>query len=143
MAMEEVPVPEERPLDPTKLMRIASMVKEVKEEARRMQPTAEAAEELAALYGRMKKQLDEALPEFLVEELDAMQLDLPFRDGATAEEVRMAYSALIGWMNGLFQGLQASFQAQAAVQLMDKGSGPSTGEITTGAAIPNKREGYL
>jgi hypothetical protein len=45
MAMEEIP--EERPLDPTKLMRIASMVREVLDEARRMQPTKEAAEELA------------------------------------------------------------------------------------------------
>jgi hypothetical protein len=140
--MEEVPVPEERPLDPTKLMRIASMVKELLAEARQGQPSPEAAEELAALYGRVKKQLDDALPEFLVEEIDSMELDLPFRDGATAEEVRVAYSALIGWMNGLFQGLQASFQAQAAVQLLDKGAGPTTGEIP-GAAIPTKREGYL
>ncbi|HEX2179343.1 MAG TPA: proteasome activator [Actinomycetota bacterium] len=109
MAMEEMP--DERPLDPTKLMRIAGTVREVLEEARRMQPTKEAAAELAALYGRVKKQLEDALPEFLVTELDSMELDLPFRDGATAEEVRVAYSALIGWMGGLFQGLQASFQA--------------------------------
>ncbi|HYO00262.1 MAG TPA: proteasome activator, partial [Actinomycetota bacterium] len=94
MALEEIP--EERPLDPTKLMRIASMVREILDEARRMQPTKEAAEELASLYGRVKTQLDEALPEFLVAELDDMQLDLPFKDGATAEEVRMAYSGLIG-----------------------------------------------
>src|SRR5688500_4416970 len=141
MAMEEIP--EERPLDPTKLMRIASMVREILDEARRMQPTKEAAEELAALYGRVRKQLDEALPEFLVTELDAMQLDLPFKDGATAEEVRMAYSALIGWMGGLFQGLQASFQAQAAVQQLEQG--PSIADLpgnTNGHGKP-KREGYL
>lgn len=139
MAMEEVP--EERPLDPTKLMRIASMVREVMEEARRMQPTAEAAQELAALYGRIKKQLEDALPEFLVDELNSLELDLPFRDGATAEEVRMAYSGLIGWMSGLFQGLQASFQAQAAVQQVERQGGLSLGELG-GNGTP-KREGYL
>lgn len=139
MAMEEIP--EERPLDPTKLMRIASMVREVLDEARRMQPTKEAAQELAALYGRVKTQLDDALPEFLVNELDAMQLDLPFRDGATAEEVRMAYSGLIGWMSGLFQGLQASFQAQAAVQAIEQG--PSIGDLPGSTNGKPKREGYL
>lgn len=141
MAMEEVP--EERPLDPTKLMRIASMVREVAEEARRMQPTTEAAEELAALYGRVKRQLEDALPEFLVAELEALELDLPFRDGATAEEVRMAYSALIGWMGGLFQGLQASFQAQAAVQQVEHQGGHSLkGRGGSNGSSP-KGEGYL
>jgi len=139
MAMEEIP--EERPLDPTKLMRIASMVREILDEARRMQPTKEAAEELAALYGRVRRQLNEALPEFLVTELDAMQLDLPFQDGATAEEVRMAYSGLIGWMSGLFQGLQASFQAQAAVQQIEQS--PAIGDLPGNTNGKPKREGYL
>ena len=139
MAMEEVP--EERPLDPTKLMRIASMVREILDEARRMQPTKEAAEELASLYGRVKKQLDEALPEFLVAELNDMQLDLPFEDGATAEEVRMAYSGLIGWMGGLFQGLQASFQAQAAVHAVEQG--PVIADLPGNTNGKPKREGYL
>ena len=139
MAMEEVP--DERPLDPTKLMRIASMVREILDEARRMQPTKEAAEELASLYGRVKTQLDEALPEFLVAELDDMQLDLPFKDGATAEEVRMAYSGLIGWMGGLFQGLQASFQAQAAVHAAEQG--PVIADLPGNKNGKPKREGYL
>ena len=141
--MEEAP--EERPLDPTKLMRIASMVREVAEEARRMQPTTEAAEELASLYGRVKTQLEDALPEFLVAELNALELDLPFKDGATAEEVRVAYSALIGWMGGLFQGLQASFQAQAAVQQLDRKGGQelSMGEFGGANGTNPKREGYL
>lgn len=139
MAMEEVP--EERPLDPTKLMRIASMVREVLDEARRMQPTKEAAAELASLYGRVKTQLDEALPEFLVNELNSMELDLPFKDGATADEVRMAYSGLIGWMSGLFQGLQASFQAQAAVQQIEQG--PAIADLPGNTNGKPKREGYL
>jgi hypothetical protein len=94
----------------------------------------------------VKKQLEEALPEFLVAELDSMQLDLSFRDGATAEEVRMAYSALIGWMGGLFQGLQASFQAQAAVQQLEQGGGPTMNDLMNDSRGSNgkpKREGYL
>lgn len=114
--LEPEPI-EERPVDPTKLMRISSLVKEVLEEARRVPPTPEASTELAALFGRVKKQLEDALPQFLVTELDAIELDLPFADGATADEVRLAYSGLIGWLGGLFQGLQASFQAQAQLAM--------------------------
>lgn len=137
---EEDPL-EERPIDPTKLMRIASLVREVLEEARRMPPTQEAASELAGLYGRVKRQLDDALPEFLVEELDNMELDLPFKDGATADEVRVAYSGLIGWLGGLFQGLQASFQAQSAVAQLEHAD-PT--QRTEGPMRPGRqKEGYL
>lgn len=134
---------EERPIDPTKLMRIASLVREVLEEARRMPATQEAATELAALYGRVKKQLEDALPEFLVEELEEMELDLPFRDGATADEVRVAYSGLIGWLGGLFQGLQASFQAQSAVSQLERAEDGDHSEQPFQGGIRHKKEGYL
>ncbi|MEX2586845.1 MAG: proteasome activator [Actinomycetota bacterium] len=133
----------ERPIDPTKLMRIASLVREVLEEARRMPATQEAATELAELYGRVKKQLEDALPEFLVEELDQMELDLPFRDGATADEVRVAYSGLIGWLGGLFQGLQASFQAQSAISQLEHSEAGEHPEKPFQGGVRHKKEGYL
>lgn len=134
---------EERPIDPTKLMRIASLVREVLEEARRMPATQEAATELAGLYGRVKKQLEDALPEFLVEELEGMELDLPFQDGATADEVRVAYSGLIGWLGGLFQGLQASFQAQSAISQLEQAESGERSEKPFPGAVRPKKEGYL
>ncbi|MGQ0679551.1 MAG: proteasome activator [Actinomycetota bacterium] len=133
---------EERPVDPTKLMRIASLVREVLDEARRVPPTPEAAAELAALYVRVKKQLEDALPQFLVQELEAIELDLPFADGATADEVRLAYSGLIGWLGGLFQGLQASFQAQSQLQINEGSSSPLATD-RPGQIIASKKEGYL
>lgn len=134
---------EERPIDPTKLMRIASLVREVLDEARRMPATQEAATELAALYGRVKKQLEDALPEFLVDELEEMELDLPFQDGATADEVRVAYSGLIGWLGGLFQGLQASFQAQSAVSQLEQAEHGEQPEKPFSGGVRHKKEGYL
>lgn len=144
--LEPEPI-EERPVDPTKLMRISSLVKEVLDEARRVPPTPEASTELAALFGRVKKQLEDALPQFLVTELDAMELEKPFADGATADEVRLAYSGLIGWLGGLFQGLQASFQAQAQLA-MDKGPLSLEEELdqisSNGSKDSNgKEDGYL
>ena len=70
------------------------------------------AEELAALYQRVSTQVAEGLPNTLRKELEAMDLGLPFRDGATGQEVRLAYAGLIGWLSGLFQGLQAAMQYQ-------------------------------
>jgi len=133
------PLTEQRPLDPTKLMRIAAMVREILDEARRREPTPDSANRLADLYKRVKVQLEEALPEFLADELKSMELDTPFEDGATADEVRVAYSGLMGWLTGLFQGLQASFQAQMQLHMNEPPA------LSEGSAqiVPGKKEGYL
>ena len=106
---------DDRPLDPEKLLRLAGLVKGVLEELRQMDPREtekHTAEELAALYQRVSTQVAEGLPNTLRKELEAMDLGLPFRDGATGQEVRLAYAGLIGWLSGLFQGLQAAMQFQ-------------------------------
>ena len=46
-----------------------------------------------------------------------MDLGLPFKDGATPQEIRLAYAGLIGWLSGLFQGLQAAMQYQMQANL--------------------------
>jgi hypothetical protein len=107
---------DDRPIDPEKLLRLAGLVKAVLEELRQMDPRQtggeHTAEELAALYQRVSTEIAEGLPNTLRRELDAMDLGLPFKDGATPQEVRLAYAGLIGWLSGLFQGLQAAMQYQ-------------------------------
>ncbi|MGH2771915.1 MAG: proteasome activator [Actinomycetota bacterium] len=137
------PVPAgERPLDPQKLLRLANLSREVLEEVRRMGPNNSTSKSLAELYGRVQQQLTESLPEPLAEELESMQLDLPFKEQATADEVRMVYSGLIGWLGGLFQGLHASMMAQPPPMLE-----PGIGGGPEPAGIPQepikKGEGYL
>ncbi len=136
------PTATDRPLDPQKLLRIANLTREVLEEARKLSPDDSSVAELAALYKRVKEQLKLALPNFLVEELDQMELDLPFRDDATASEVRVVYSALIGWLGGLFQGLQASAQAQVLSQLPGAGETQPDGKPSE-QSLPAEKEGYL
>jgi len=134
--MVDTPVPE-RPLDPQKLLRLANLAREVLEETRRMDPQTSTTNDLASLYGRVQDQLKGALPERLADELDAMQLDLPFKDGASTEEVRMVYSGLIGWLGGLFQGLQASILAGGARPLeLEPGDAGLAGEIPGGPIPP-------
>lgn len=118
MADQEVSQ-DDRPLDPEKLLRLAGLVKGVLEELRQMDPREtgeQTAEELASLYQRVSSQVAEGLPNTLRSELEAMDLGLPFRDGATGQEVRLAYAGLIGWLSGLFQGLQAAMQYQQMQQ---------------------------
>jgi hypothetical protein len=139
----EAEVQADRPLDPAKLLRMAALVREVLDEVRKMDPSPTSASQLAELYGRVKLQLTDALPEFLASELDAIQLDLPFRDDdITTDEVRMAYAGLIGWLGGLFQGLQASFQAHHQMQLArsQQGQQELAGQPDL---IPQQKEGYL
>lgn len=108
------------PIDPEKLLRIASLARELLEETRRMEPEDRTISELAALHRRVTAQLYEALPKQLVEELEAIDLDLPLEKGATGQEVRLAYSGLLGWLGGLFQGLQAAMHVQALAQLQSQ-----------------------
>lgn len=110
----------DRPLDPEKLLRIASMAREVLEEVRKMEPAPETVSELASLHGRVTKQLYAALPEGLVDELEAIDLDFSFDSEVTGQEVRLAYSGLIGWLGGLFQGLQAAMHMQSLAQLQQR-----------------------
>jgi proteasome activator-like protein len=101
----------DRPLDAEKLLRIASLASQVLEEARHLDHNDEnAAKALAGLHRRVTSQLYEALPNALVKELEAMDLDQPFAEEARGQEVRIAYAALIGWLGGLLQGLQAAMQ---------------------------------
>ncbi len=116
------------------------MAREILEEVRKNEPSAEFAAELAALHGRVKSNLYESLPNDLVDELEAIQLDLPLGNGATPEEIRVAYSGLIGWLGGLFQGLQASAQVQMAMQ-MQRAQQKEAPEIP--ADKEQEPEGYL
>lgn len=109
-------------LDPEKLLRIASLAREVLDEVRRMEPQKQTIDELTALHGRVTKQLYEALPKNLIDELEAIDLDLALDKDATGQEVRLAYSGLIGWLGGLFQGLQAAMHVQTLAQLADRKS---------------------
>jgi hypothetical protein len=115
--VDQRPPTQDRPLDPEKLLRIASLAREVLEEVRRMQPAQGTVQQLTGLHERVTNQLYEALPKELVDELEAIDLDFSFKEGATEQEVRLAYSGLIGWLGGVFQGLQAAMQVQTLAQL--------------------------
>src|SRR5688500_15663668 len=98
-------------LDPQKLLRIAGVTREVLEEARRIRPEAGAVDHLRRVHEQICGELRGALPADLWKELDHLTPDI--RDG-TLEELALAHSEILGWLEGLFQGTHLALQAQAA-----------------------------
>lgn len=96
---------------PGKLLRIAVMVREMLEEVRRAPLDADAREHLADIHHRVLAELKSGLSESLAEELD--RITLPFGNGVPSEaELRIAHAQLLGWLEGLFQGIQAAIASQ-------------------------------
>ncbi len=97
--------------EPAKVMRIGSMVKLLLEEVRTSQLDAGSRERLAEIYERSVVELADALSPDLQQEL--RMLALPFSDGTPSEsELRIAQAQLVGWLEGLFHGIQATLFAQ-------------------------------
>lgn len=113
--------------EPGKLMRIAVMLREMQEEVRRADVDEAGLERLRIVYGRAVDQLSDALSGELRDELT--QLNLPLDDpDASGSEIFIAQAQLIGWLEGLFQGIQAAIfsqQQQARQQLQQMRGLPS------------------
>lgn len=77
------PEPEDRPLDPEKLLRIAGLVRAVLDEVRQIDPDQATTAELSALHRRVTAQVEDALPNALRDELEAIDL-APGGNGAGA-----------------------------------------------------------
>jgi hypothetical protein len=108
--------------EPAKVMRIGSMVKQLLEEVRASPLDEPSRERLAEIYERSIIELADALSPDLQDEL--RMLALPFRDGEipSEPELRIAKAQLVGWLEGLFHGIQATLFAQqiAARQQLDQ-----------------------
>lgn len=98
---------------PGKLMRLAVMIRETLEEVRRAPLDTNAREYLAGAHHRIIDELRDSLPEPLAEELD--RIALPLGDKVPSEAaLRVAQAQLLGWLEGLFQGIQAAIASQQA-----------------------------
>jgi hypothetical protein len=98
--------------EPAKVMRIGSMIKQLLDEVRSTQLDEPSRERVAEIYARSVAEVASALSPDLQHEL--FQLALPFREGEipTEPELRVAKAQLVGWLEGLFHGIQATLFAQ-------------------------------
>ncbi|MHC5906138.1 bacterial proteasome activator family protein [Streptomyces sp. S6] len=107
----EIPVTE-MVEQPAKVMRIGSMIKQLLEEVRAA-PLDEASRvRLKEIHASSVKELEDGLAPELVEELE--RLSLPFNEDSTPSdaELRIAQAQLVGWLEGLFHGIQTTLFAQ-------------------------------
>ena len=97
---------------PAKVMRIGTMIKQLLEEVRAAPLDEASRARLREIHQTSIKELEEGLSPELREELD--RLTLPFEDSSTPSdaELRIAQAQLVGWLEGLFHGIQTALFAQ-------------------------------
>jgi hypothetical protein len=111
----------EQVAQPTKLIRIASMVRALLDEARRAPLDDAGRRALKEIHERSMRELEGILSDDLKAEL--AEVTLPFSNDSPSEsELRIAQAQLVGWLEGLFHGIQATLftqQMQAQRQFED------------------------
>src|SRR5690242_6401415 len=97
---------------PAKVMRIGSMIRQLLEEVKSAPLDDASRNRLKEIHASSIKELESGLAPELVEELE--RLSLPFTDDSTPSdaELRIAQAQLVGWLEGLFHGIQTAIYAQ-------------------------------
>jgi len=124
---------------PAKVMRIGTMIKQLLEEVRSAPLDDASRVRLRGILSSSVRELEEGLAPDLRDELN--RLSTPFADDATPSdaELRIAQAQLVGWLEGLFQGIQTALFAQqmaarAQLEQMRRGLPPGSG--TPGQGMP-------
>lgn len=132
---------------PAKVMRIGTMIKQLLEEVRTAPLDDASRTRLREIHASSIRELEQGLAPELREELE--RLTLPFSDDSVPSdaELRIAQAQLVGWLEGLFHGIQTALFAQqmaARVQLEQMRGGQAAlppGSLPSG---PNSSTGqYL
>ncbi len=96
---------------PAKVMRIGSMIRQLLEEVKSAPLDEQSRARLKQIHQNSIKELEDGLAPELVDELE--RLSLPFGDATPSEaELRVAQAQLVGWLEGLFHGIQTTLFAQ-------------------------------
>ena len=113
---------------PDKVMRIGSMIRQLLDEVKSAPLDEASRTRLREIHQASIKELEQGLAPELVEELE--RLSLPFAQETPSEsELRIAQAQLVGWLEGLFHGIQTAIYAQqmaarAQLEQMRKGLPP-------------------
>ncbi len=97
---------------PAKVMRIGSMIKQLLEEVKAAPLDEASRARLKEIHASSVKELEEGLAPELVEELDRLSLPFTHDSVPTDAELRIAQAQLVGWLEGLFHGIQTALFAQ-------------------------------
>ena len=134
---------------PAKVMRIGSMIRQLLEEVKAAPLDEASRNRLKEIHQASIDELEQGLAPELVEELN--RLTLPFSDDITPSEgeLRIAQAQLVGWLEGLFHGIQTAIYAQqmaarAQLEQMRKALPPGVGGAEHGIeAATDHRSGGM
>jgi hypothetical protein len=123
---------------PAKVMRIGTMIKQLLEEVRAAPLDDASRNRLRDIHRTSIRELEDGLAPELREELE--RLTLPFTEDSIPSdaELRIAQAQLVGWLEGLFHGIQTALFAQqmAARQQLEQ-----MRQLPPGAVLPGQRGG--
>lgn len=118
--------------EPAKVMRVGSMIKQLLDEVRQTTLDEPARVRLREIYEMSVTELGSALSPDLRDELTRLVSPFDSDSTPTEMELRVAQAQLVGWLEGLFHGIQATLFAQqmAARSQLEK----MRGELPPGAS---------
>ena len=124
---------------PAKVMRIGTMIKQLLDEVKSAPLDDASRVRLRTILSSSVRELEDGLAPELRDELN--RLSTPFADDVTPSdaELRIAQAQLVGWLEGLFQGIQTALFAQqmaARAQLEQMRRGLPPGTATPGQPLP-------
>lgn len=122
--------------EPAKLIRIATMTKAILEEVRAATPDESGRDLISRIHDRSLDELRDVLSQQLLTEFDRMFEPLLDDDPPTSSEVRIAQAQLIGWLEGLFQGIQASLVTK---QMVAQARAAQRAKLMAGRPDPDDR----
>ena len=97
---------------PAKVMRIGSMIRQLLEEVRAAPLDEKSRARLRRIHASSIKELEDGLAPELVDELERLSLPFAEDEVPSEAELRVAQAQLVGWLEGLFHGIQTTLFAQ-------------------------------
>ena len=97
---------------PAKVMRVGSMIRQLLEEVRAAPLDEKSRARLKEIHKSSIKELEDGLAPELVEELERLSLPFAEDEVPSEAELRVAQAQLVGWLEGLFHGIQTTLFAQ-------------------------------
>jgi proteasome activator-like protein len=111
-ARKESDEPAENISHPAKVMRIGTMVRQLLEEVRSAPLDDKSRARMREIYETSVAELSEVLSPELKEELTGLSRPFAEDEVPSDAQLRVAHAQLVGWLEGLFQGIQAALFAQ-------------------------------
>lgn len=119
---------------PAKVMRVGSMLRQLLDELREVQLDEGSRDRMRDIYDTSVQELGSALSSELKKELDRITLPFGTDEIPSEAELRVAQAQLVGWLEGLIQGIQATLFAQQMAAQQQLANMRAGGELLPGGS---------